>query len=111
MMTDCANFNINFNGIYKIKYNHNKGNLEELINSSKYIVRKSEPFKENKDTFLYIITQDNMSEEAFFENDLREKGISFWKSNPILNLVNKEILDIIFKRNKALAGKENWITK
>ena len=52
-----------------------------------------------------------MSEEAFFENDLREKGISFWKSNPILNLVNKEILDIIFKRNKALAGKENWITK
>jgi len=111
MMTDCTNFNINFNRIYKIKCNQNKGNLEELINSSKYIVRKSEPFKENKDTFLYIITQDNMSEEAFFENDLRGKGISFWKSNPILNLVNKEILDIIFKRNKALAGKENWITK
>ena len=111
MMTDCANFNINFNGIYKIKCNQNKENLEELINSSKYIVRKSEPFKENKDTFLYIITQDNMYEEAFFENNLIGKGISFWKSNPILNLVNKEILDIIFKRNKALAGKENWITK
>ena len=100
------NHNQNFNGIYKIKIQNKDNEFIEFLNNHDFVLRISRPFKENDNKYIYAITSDNYSTEAFFENNLREKHISFQKSLPFVQVLNKKIIDYIFEENKKLLKKK-----
>ena len=107
MISKTNNYSQSFEGIYKIKYTPDN-RINKFLEYSEFIIKKSKPFEQNGDQFCYAVTTDNMTSEAIFENELKHKKISFWKSLPLNKIINKEMIDNIFKINKEITGKENW---
>ena len=95
MRTEPVN-NLNFNGIYKLKFTKN-GNVKTKI------------FQENNENYMYVITTEGKLDETIFEKDLRDIKVPFWKALSINSLLNKSIVDNLFDLTKKKQGKENWI--
>ena len=111
MRTEPVN-NLNFNGIYKLKFTKN-GNvnksIDDFISAHDYVIRKTKIFQENNENYMYVITTEGKLDETIFEKDLRDIKVPFWKALSINSLLNKSIVDNLFDLTKKKQGKENWI--
>lgn len=104
--------NINFNGIYKLKFTNNEKvnkSINDFVKEHDYVLRKTKIFQENNENYMYVITTEGKLDETIFEKDLRDIKVPFWKALSINSLLNKSIVDNLFDLTKKKQGKENWI--
>ena len=97
-----------FTGIYKLNVKDAQ-KVQKIVDNHEYLYRKSDIFEENNKKYMYAITSESQIAEHMFERDLRENKIPFWKSLPVNQIINKNIIESLFKITKNTSGKENWI--
>lgn len=103
------NKNQNFEGIYKIRISPKNVKTDNFINSlssNDYVLRVSNPFKEGNKKYVYLITRDNNTAEAFIEDTMQKNNLQYLKSLPIFKVLNKNMLDEIFKDSKNIQDKK-----
>ncbi len=99
-------------GIYKLKLPNNSElnkTIAEGINHKAQVLRTSKVFRTESENYMYVITRDDKLADVLFEESLSRRGIAHWKSIPVIELLDKKMIDKLFQKTEKIQGKENWI--